>query len=272
MTAGFEAQLKSLVLLKNRQNILPLKKDITLYIPKRFIPETRGWFGNVTPSTIQDPFNMELLKKYFKVTDNPANADAALVLVKSPEGGVGYDLADRKKGGNGYVPITLQYGAYNAGNARDKSIAAGDPVIDPSITDRSYVGKAITASNVTDLETIRDTKAVMKGKPVLVVVHAAGPMVFHEFEKDVDAILVSFGVQDQAIFEVLRGAEPSGLLPLQMPASMATVEQQQEDVPHDMEVHVDTEGHAYDFAFGLNWRGVISDERTRKYRRSDDLE
>jgi beta-glucosidase len=52
-----------------------------------------------------------------------------------------------------------------------------------------------------------------------------------------------------------------------MPASMKTVETQLEDVPHDMEVYVDSAGHAYDFAYGLNWKGVIQDARTVKYKR-----
>ena len=59
--------------------------------------------------------------------------------------------------------------------------------------------------------------------------------------------------------------EPSGLLPMQMPADMRTVEEQFEDRPHDMRCHVDTEGNVYDFAFGLNWSGVIDDERVQKY-------
>lgn len=92
------------------------------------------------------------------------------------------------------------------------------------------------------------------------------PMVFHEFEELSDGILVHFGVQDQALLDVISGAhEPSALLPLQMPADMSTVENQAEDVPHDMEVHVDTESNIYDFGFGLDWDGVISDERTSAY-------
>lgn len=47
---------------------------------------------------------------------------------------------------------------------------------------------------------------------------------------------------------------------------MATVEKQFEEVPHDMEVHVDSEGNAYDFAFGLDWDGAIQDERVARYR------
>jgi beta-glucosidase len=63
-------------------------------------------------------------------------------------------------------------------------------------------------------------------------------------------------------------AEPSGLLPLQMPANMETVEKQLEDVPLDMVPYVDEAGNAYDFTFGLNWKGIIRDERVKKYKPS----
>ena len=108
----------------------------------------------------------------------------------------------------------------------------------------------------------------MKDKPVIVAVNLAKPMVFSEFEKEAHAILVSFDVQDQALMDILTGAvEPSGLLPMQMPADMKTVEEQKEDVPFDLTCHVDSEGNTYDFGFGLNWSGVIKDGRTEKYRK-----
>ncbi len=80
--------------------------------------------------------------------------------------------------------------------------------------------------------------------------------------------MVSFDVQEQVVFDIMTGAaEPSGLLPLQMPANMKVVEEQKEDVPHDMECYTDSEGNRYDFAFGMNWKGVISDARTQRYKR-----
>ena len=119
---------------------------------------------------------------------------------------------------------------------------------------------------MTDLQAVLDVQAMMKGKPVIVILKMSNPTVVSEVEPAADAMLVSFGVQDQAILAILSGkAEPSGLLPLQMPADMQTVEEQAEDTPHDMRPHVDAAGNAYDFAFGLNWDGVISDERTRRY-------
>jgi len=57
-------------------------------------------------------------KKYFNVADDPSKADAAIVFASSPNGGPGYDATDVKNGGNGYVPISLQYEPYTAINAR----------------------------------------------------------------------------------------------------------------------------------------------------------
>lgn len=74
-------------------------------------------------------------------------------------------------------------------------------------------------------------------------------------------------MQNQAVLDIISGkCEPSGLLPMQFPANMQTVERQQEDVPYDIDCYRDTDGHTYDFAFGLNWKGVISDWRTQKYK------
>jgi beta-glucosidase len=93
-------------------------------------------------------------------------------------------------------------------------------------------------------------------------------MIYTEFEKNTDALLIHFGVQDQALLDLISGeVEPNGLLPLQMPADMETVEKQFEDLPHDLDCYVDTQGHRYDFAFGLNWKGEINDERKSKYKK-----
>ena len=266
MKAGYEAQIKSIVLLKNKNAVLPITKNKTVYIPKKIIPAGRDWFGNVSEEKIVDPVAASLVKKYFNITDDPSKADFAIVFVNSPNGGTGYDIEDRKKGNNGYLPITLQYGPYTANDARAKSIAAGDPIIDPTITNRSYKGKTVTAANTKDLDLILNTKKLMNGKPVIVSITANKPMIFSEFESQVEGIVMNFGVQNQSILDIISGAsEPSGLLPLQMPVDMKTVELQMEDVPHDMQVHIDTENHAYDFGYGLNWKGVIQDARKLKY-------
>jgi beta-glucosidase len=266
MKAGYEAQLKSIVMLKNKEKALPVAKEKTVYVPKRITAPSKNFFGATVPGSVDYPINIELVKKYFKVTENPAEADFALVIMRSPESGSGYDKEDVSKGGNGYVPISLQYGLYKAVEARETSIAGGDPL--ENFTNRTYRNKSVTASNVNDLKMVLETRKSMKNKPVIVAVNISKPMVFSEFEKEANAILATFDVQDQAILDILTGAaEPLGLLPCQMPADMKTVEIQKEDIPYDMTCHTDSEGNVYDFGFGLNWSGVIKDGRTEKYRK-----
>lgn len=269
MEAGYDAQLKSIVLLKNKASILPLKEKKTVFIPKIYTASKKDWWGVGSMPKLEYPVNLELVKKYYNVTDEPSKADFAIVFVTSPQSlEDGYDLNDRTNGSNGYVPISLQYGTYTATTARSKSIAAGDQVIDPTITDRTYKNKTVTVANTMDLRTILDTKDMMGGKPVIVSVTASKPMIFNEFENQVDGIVLNFGVSAQAVLDIISGkTEPSGLLPIQMPANMETVEKQFEDVPFDMISHKDSEGNVYDFAYGLNWKGVIKDARTNTYKK-----
>ena len=270
MKAGYEAQLKSIVLLKNQNNVLPLEKNTKVFIPQRYFPEVRSFFGISAPATWKDAINKDLVSKYFQVTDNPEEADVALVAIESPQNGrgAGFNQEDAKSGGNGFIPISLQYDTYTALDARDPSLA-GDPR-EKDVLNRSYRGKTVDVKNKSDLALILETKKVMKGKPVIVALKLENPTVVAEFESQIDALLVNFEVQDQAILDVISGNyEPTGLLPLQMPVNMATVEAQFEDVPLDMKAHVDSEGHAYDFAFGMNWQGVIQDSRATKFKNTN---
>lgn len=266
MKEGYDAQLKSIVMLKNHGKTLPLDAKKTVFVPKRFTPASRNFLGMETPASTDYPVSIDLVKKYFNVTEDPDAADLALVFIQNPAATIGYDKEDLKNGGNGYLPISLQYGDYTATEAREKSIAGGDPL--EKSNDRGYKNKSTKTANISDATLVKETKAAMKGKPVVVSVFTSNPMIFTEIEKDASAILLNFGVQDQAVFEILSGkAEPSALLPMQMPADMKTVEKQAEDVPFDMMPYKDSEGNAYDFGFGLNWKGVIKDSRVMKYKK-----
>lgn len=265
MAAGYQAQLKSIIMLKNAQKILPLSKAKTVYIPKKYTPAGRNFLGMEIPSRFDYPISLDLVKKYFNVSEKPEEADFALILMDNPRTGIGYSAADVKKGGNGYIPISLQYGAYKATLARAQSLAGGDPL--ESFTNRTYKDKSVIAQNITDLNMVTETYARMPGKPIIAVVNLDNPMIFSEFEPLVQGLLVHFGVQNQALLEVISGmVEPSGLLPMQMPASMATVELQAEDKPHDLDCYVDELGSMYDFGFGMNWAGAIMDNRVLKYK------
>lgn len=265
MQAGYEAQLKSMVMLKNEDDILPLAAKTRVYVPQRYVPASRNIIGMEIPARTEYPVDLEMLSDYFEVTVEPEEADVALVFIESPRGMLGYDKADVEQGGTGYLPISLQYEPYTATEARAVSIAGGDPLED--FTNRTYKNKTVETPNITDAQMVAETRAKMGDKPVILSVNVANPMVFSEVEPNAQAILVNFNVQDQAIFDLLSGkAEPSGLLPAQMPANMSTVETQAEDLTFDMEPYEDAAGNRYDFGFGMNWQGVIQDGRLPQYR------
>jgi beta-glucosidase len=265
MKEGYEAQLKSVVMLKNHDKGLPQKDKKKVYVPKRHFPAIPGMWGGISEEKVEAPIDLTLVRKYFEVVEQPEEADFAICLIQEPSTGVGYSLDDVKKGGNGYMPLSLQYGDYTANDARAVSIAGGDPM--EKTTNRSFRGKTIKTYNCDDKVLVEETKKAIGDKPVVVAVETGRPVVLSEIEPYADVILISFNVQHQVLLDIISGkVEPSALLPMQMPADMKTVEEQREDVPRDMRCYQDADGHTYDFAFGMNWSGVINDQRVKKYK------
>ncbi|MBP1674814.1 MAG: bglX [Bacteroidetes bacterium] len=217
-----------------------------------------------------------------------ARCDFALVRITSPQNGnptyMGFGGITTEGKKYTYLPISLQYRPYTANSKFVRLESIGGDMIEVTETspdgygdikslkkeNRSYFGNTAIIRNESDLDLLLNVASA--ADKVIVALNVSNPMVFREFESKVDAILVGFGgdrsayLPDKAFLEIIAGqVEPSGLLPLQMPANMETVEAQFEDVPRDMECHVDSDGNTYDFAFGLNWSGVIKDGRTAKY-------
>lgn len=254
---GFEAQLKSVVMLKNN-GVLPVGGRRKVYIPGRSLRERKNFFRSVLPACRIPGAARAGVEKYFDWAESPREADLALVFIESP-------LTDGYDEQAGYLPVSLQYRPYTAHLAREHSIGQGD-FRERDNPDRTYRGKSNTAANESDLDLVLDTRAAMPGKPVIVIVRMHNPCVLAELEGAADAILVDFGVQQEALLTLICGkAEPSGLLPVQLPADMDTVELHCEDKPLDLIPYVDGCGNAYDFGFGMNWSGPIEDERTKKY-------
>ena len=207
-----------------------------------------------------------------------ADCEYAVVLIASPDtgagepssGGFGVASADPPDGEKS-LPISLQYRPYTADTARDPSLA-GD-IVDGQKENRSYKGKFVTASNESDLDLVLDTRAALPegAKMILIVEATNNAQCFHEIEPSADVILWSWASSGRAFGpaygRILKGeVEPSALLPCQMPKDMEAVEASLEDVPRDVECYVDSEGNTYEFGYGLNWSGVIDDERTKQYK------
>ena len=260
---GYEAQQKSIVLLKNsakrapegQKGVLPLKKGLKVYIPERKIGPSKAFFRIDLPAKTEDPLPDGLPSKYGTRVASPEEADVALVFIESPACNP-YSTEDLANGGNGYLPITLQYRPYTAKKAREVSIAGGD--FRENFTNRSYLGKTNTAYNEADLDNILECRRAMGDKPVIVCATVNNPMVMHEFEAEADAIVAEFGVSRAAVLDVVFGGyNPTGRLPIQMPKDMDAVEEQSEDRALDMETYIDSEGHNYDYGYGMNYEGVL---------------
>lgn len=302
--AGYNAQLDSIVMVKNADNTIQEAslnakdpKDLTVYIPMVYTEEQPGIFSS-TPAGWSSSMNLDVAKSVYGTvltdiegvddegnttytTPDLTNVDKVIVGMRSPmNGGLFANTGRYTKddGTYGYYPLSLQYGTYVADgeNVRKTSIA-GDTLADGTKENRSYYGEESRLINAHDLTIVLNAVAAVEatGKdiPIVVSMNASGPAIMAEFEDKVDAIVVGFSVSDKAIYDVIEGNhEPRGLLPMQFPANMDTVEANYEDVALDLDCYVDSQGNTYDFAYGLNWTGVISDERVKQYGHNNNEE
>jgi len=87
------------------------------------------------------------------------------------------------------------------------------------------------------------------GLPVIATVFLDRPAVMTALLPHVQGLLGEFGITDEALLEVLLGeAEPEGKLPVELPSSMAAVEAQKSDLPHD------SENPLFPIRFGLRYQ------------------
>jgi beta-glucosidase len=162
------AQRRSIVLLKNDGDLLPLKKGMRIFV---------------------DGIDPAVAARYgFVSTSGPQDADVCVLRVSS-RSGLGPGQRAR-----GPVPIDLRLPEETLGRVRD----------------------------------------VLRRKPTVVALHLDNPLVVPELAGEAKALLATFGVSDEALFDVLMGRPaPTGRLPFEMPSSMDAVRAQLEDVPHD---------------------------------------
>lgn len=255
---GLEAHRKSIVMVKNA-GLLPIAGK-KVFIADKFTGGIPDRAGNVAPIKASKPIDKALAEQYFTVAETPDEADFAIVYMDSPQSGAGFDRKTKE-----IIPISIQYNDYTADTAREVSFA-GD-WIDGVKENRSYRGRSTKTYNKYDLDNLLEVKKQMGDKPVIAVLSCQNPIVPVEFEAACDAVLVTFvGTPASVVLEVISGkTEPSGLLPFTMPASMAAVEAHMEDTPDDITPYTDAAGNKWDCGFGLNYTGVIDDERVAKY-------
>ncbi len=133
------------------------------------------------------------------------------------------------------VAIAARYGYVSTGSLEDADVAvlrvsAGRGGLGPGLRARSAVPIDLTLP----AETLNRLRAVLRQKPTVVALHLDNPLVVPELASEAGALLATFGVSDEALFDMLTGKHPpTGKLPFEMPSSMDAVRSQLEDVPHD---------------------------------------
>lgn len=301
---AMEACHKSVIMLKNATGLIQARTSKpTVYVPLTYTAGDEPTADLPSDArTLSKYFNIvtDTVGEYTGPADANGNAtlsqgdiirasaeeldkvDFALVMIANPQS----DGVDDVTGE--VIPKTLQYRTYTANSpiVRKTSISGDYTTVTREDTygsqelivreNRSYYGKSATADNEYDLDLVEEVAS--RCKNVVVAVKTDNPFIPAELDAVADSILLYFDNNmyhtdigtntniERALYDVIAGGyEPSGLLPFQMPLDMNTVELQLEDIARDCDPYVDAQGNTYDFAYGLNWSGVIQDERVEKY-------
>ena len=281
--AGFAAQLASVVMLSNDGTVaasdLADWANMTVYVPASkdlgwaaFGPanETSGatldlgileyFFGTVLTDEIVLDDEGNVYEFIPPTAEELATVDIVLVGMDTPNNGSQFSNSGHLNGE--WQPLSLQWGPYVADGpyVRRQSIS-GTLLPDGTRSNRSYFGNEARISNAEHLVSFERAVAIAADLdvPVITLVRGVGSSTFvpTEIYGGSNAILLGFGISDQALIEVALGLrEPSGRLPITMPADMDAVERQYEDIANT-DPFIDSNGNAWGFGFGLNFNGPI---------------
>ena len=212
---GYEAQLKSIVLLVN-DNVLPANENIKIYV---------------------EGIDKETAGKYAAVVDNPKEADLILVRTTTEE--------EREfRGFGGGMPGQGQ-GQANQRPARRPQTNAGQPAAGANPFAPREVNIDFPAKKWDNIKTLAGT-----GKPVVVAFNPAGSscVLPSDLKNVAKGAIMIFDALDAALLDVVFGKfNPSGKLTFEIPSSMDAVRKQLEDVPFD------SENPAFEFGYGLSY-------------------
>jgi beta-glucosidase len=99
---------------------------------------------------------------------------------------------------------------------------------------------------------------IQKTVPTITVINFSSPWLIQEIEPNAAAVIGTFGVKTEALIDVIRGKfNPSGKLPLTIPANQEALANDKMDVPGFDEapsyVYQAKSGDKYGYGFGLSY-------------------
>lgn len=265
---GMDIQRRSVVLLQNRNKLLPLRPGAKVYVLGFKAEDVRSYGFNVTDGNSVG-------------TAVPSGTDAVLIKVLvNNDGSQAYRSNDPATGGRG-LPKELKFIDPRTGR-QQTSWGAQDPcVYEPAVSGTSgsndncldsklqFGGAFPWESNMLALSQIAEAKswkmtpsladiqAAMRsvGDPrkVVISIYFRNPYVLDDKSgvKRAGALLGTFGVSDRAQLEVISGrAKPRGRLPFALPKTTRSVLQQNPDAPGYSETG---DGALFPYGYGLSY-------------------
>ena len=248
-----EAHRKSVVLLRNDQQVLPLTGTRRVYVEIFAEPAAGGGArgGAAGPRA-----------------DAPGGRAAAE--------GAPAQAGSRRGGTRGAGPETDGRTASQRQTAGLKALLAKDPsvrVVDtldeadvaivwlrPSVYQRPEHDYAdIALGPLTGIDIAR-VKQIEAAKPTVLVINLINPWIINDVEPAAAAVLATFDVKAEAVIDVVRGRfNPTGKLPLTIPVDRAAVDRNAPDVPGFAEsfdyAYKNKVNDKYTFGFGLSYGG-----------------
>ena len=227
VAAGRRAQVRSVVLLKNASQVLPIASQKKIYV------------SNIDKTAAG---------RYGTVVEDPKQAEVALIRITTPAivypfgggfgfgglgGGGGRGRGGRGPGGRGANP--------------EAATGAGGPV---AITVPTVIGNTLAYTGSANQSQLDDVlKLAASGTPTVVCVDMDRPTILTEFIDQVSGVVATFGITDDALLDVVFGKHaPTGKLPYDLPRDMPSVAAQAADAAHDLEDPL------FKFGFGLTYR------------------
>jgi beta-glucosidase len=128
----------------------------------------------------------------------------------------------------------------------------------PSVYQRpehDYADIALSKLTGIDVEKVKQIEAA---KPTVLVINLINPWIISEVEPNAAAVVATFDVKAEALLDVVRGRfNPTGKLPLTIPANQAAVDKNAPDVPGYAEAfdysYINRVNDKYIFGFGLSY-------------------
>ncbi len=123
------------------------------------------------------------------------------------------------------------------------------------LPDGSAKSIELNANTGVNVARIKEIEATV---PTVLAVNAVLPWVIEEIEPGAKSVIATFDVKTEALWDVIRGRfNPTGQLPLTLPADQAAVEANASDVPGYAEAfhysYTNATGDDYLFGFGLSY-------------------